>query len=290
MRLHMDSVAQTLRHTARGGARSLVSAVGQLSAPLRMTPTFIIAGAQRCATTSLYRMLAEHPDVQPPAFNKGIHYFDTADRFRRGPNFYLGHFPLRAGANSTTRITGEGSPYYLFHPLALSRIATQLPDVKVLVLLRDPVERAFSAFKQETKRGFEDLQFQDALKAEEGRLLHEEERIVSDPGYQSFSHQHHAYVARGRYAVQLERAFSVMGPERVMVIDADDFLVPGLPQWDELTEYLGISPWRPSDVIHANARPSEAMPANVREELRSQFEDDDVRLAQLLGYVPSWRR
>lgn len=286
----MDTVAQTIRHTARGGARSLVSAVGQLSAPLRMSPTFIIAGAQRCATTSLYRMLAQHPQVQPPAFNKGIHYFDTADRFRRGPNFYLGHFPLSAGPHRAGRITGEGSPYYLFHPLAISRIATQLPNVKLLVLLRDPVERAFSAYKQETKRGFEDLPFQDALKAEDARLLHEEERIVADPGYQSLSHQHHAYVARGRYAPQLERAFSILGRERVMVIDADDFLVPGLPQWNGLTDYLGISDWRPTDVIRANARPSDAMPDDVRDGLRAQFQDDDARLARLLGYVPSWRR
>ncbi|WP_133159033.1 sulfotransferase family protein [Arthrobacter glacialis] len=286
----METITQTIRQTARGGARSVVTAVGQLSAPMRMKPTFIIAGAQRCATTSIFRMLAQHPQVQPPALNKGIHYFDTAERFRRGPNYYLGHFPLNTAYRRPPRITGEGSPYYLFHPLAISRIAAQLPEVKLLVLLRDPVERAFSAYKQETMRGFEDLTFEDALKAEGGRLRHEEERIVTDPGYQSFSHQHHAYVARGRYAVQLERAFSIMGRERVMVIDADDFLVPGLPHWPALTDYLGISPWRPADVIRANARPSDAMPASLKDRLREQFQDDDVQLTKLLGHVPSWRR
>lgn len=283
------TAVEKLRTTARSGARTIITGVGQLSAPLRMTPSFLIAGAQRCATTSLFRMLAQHPEVHPPALNKGVHYFDTADKFRRGLRYYTGHFPLRRPATSTG-ITGEGSPYYIFHPLAVQRIAAALPEAKLVVLLRDPAERAFSAYKQELKRGFETLPFAEALDAEARRLDGEEERIISDEDYQSFSHQHHAYVARGRYAAQLERAFATLGRERVLVIDAEDFMLPGLPQWQELTDYLGISPWTPQDVLQSNARPSSPMPEDIRSLLVREFAEDDERLAELLGYTPSWRR
>lgn len=279
----------TLRSTARSGARAVISAVGQASAPLRMDPTFIIAGAQRCGTTSLYRMLAAHPDMVAPALNKGIHYFDTANRFRRGQKFYSGHFPLRRPGTGTS-FTGEGSPYYLFHPLAMTRIAAAYPEVKAIVLLRDPVERAYSAYKQEKSRGFETLGFAEALAAEPGRLRGEEERIVADPSYQSFSHQHHAYVARGHYAGQIARAFDALGRDHVLILDADDFLSSELSQWHLLTEFLGISPWRPAQVLQSNARPSERMDEQQRAWLEEQFTDDNTELIALLGYVPSWLR
>jgi hypothetical protein len=280
-------LTEQFRRTARTGARTVATSLGQLSADLRMRPSFLVAGAQRRATPRLFRMLAQHPQVRPPVLNKGIHYFDTAERFRRGPRFYAAHFPLRHAADA---ITGEASPYYLFHPLAAARIAEQLESVKIIVLLRDPAERAFSAHKQEQGRGFESLHFEEALAAEPERLAGEEERIMADPAYQSFAHQHHAYQARGRYAGQLERMFAAVGREQVLVLDADDFFVPGLPHWDRLLEHLGLPDWRPPAAVHTNARPSKPMPQRLRRQLRDDFADDDERLAELLGETPSWRR
>jgi len=103
-------------------------------------------------------------------------------------------------------LTFESSPYYLFHPLALDRIAADLPDVKLVVLVRDPVERAYSAHAHEAARGYEDLSFAAALEAEEGRLDGEVERLLGDPAYESHAHRHQAFRSRGEYAVQLERA------------------------------------------------------------------------------------
>lgn len=284
------ALESSLRTLTRSGLRSAYTTVGQLSAPLRMEPTFIIAGAQRCATTSLYRMLSQHPDVRPPSLNKGIHFFDTASRFKHGMNFYRGHFPIARPGTKEVKITGEGSPYYMFHPLAIPRIATSLPQTKLIILLRNPVERAFSAYKQERTRGFEQLTFSEALEAEPQRLDGEEARILADESYQSFAHQHHAYVERGKYAPQLERAFSAMGRENVLVIDADDFLVPNVPEWSNLTTFLKIAPWRPEDVLHSNSRPSDDMPITNRAWLERQFVDDSQSLKALLGYTPSWLR
>ncbi|GAA1120110.1 sulfotransferase domain-containing protein [Arthrobacter flavus] len=279
-----------LRESARDYARSAATSAGQLGADFRMRPSFLIAGAQRCATTSVFRMLAEHPQVQPPLLNKGIHYFDTADRFQRGTKFYAAHFPFKRPRMADRLITGEASPYYMFHPLAATRIAAELGPVKVIILLRDPVERAFSAYKQERGRGFEDLSFEEALKREPQRLAGEEERIIADPTYQSFSHQHHAYVARGCYAGQLERMFAAVGREQVLVLDADAFLSAGLSQWPLLLRHLNIGDWWPEMPVHTNSRPSTPMPEQTRRWLAEQFAEEDKRLVRLLGYVPSWQQ
>ena len=130
----------------KAAARTASSTFGKTTAGERDLPHFLVIGAQRCGTTSLYRTLALHPQVIPPVFEKGIHYFDTADNFARGLTWYRGHFPLswtarrRGGAGYRT---GEASPYYMFHPTAIERIARVLPEVRLVVMLRDPVERAF---------------------------------------------------------------------------------------------------------------------------------------------------
>ena len=102
----------------------------------------------------------------------------------------------RAGQET---LTGEGSPYYLFHPAVPSRVATTIPNARLIAILRDPISRAYSQYHHELARGFETLPFLDALKSEEERLAGEAERLCADPSYRSFSHQHHSYVARGIY-------------------------------------------------------------------------------------------
>lgn len=275
------------RSVFRGLARSGYTAVSRATVDARMTPGFLIAGAQRCGTTSLFRMLAQHPDVRPPAMTKGIHYFDTASRYARGPRFYRAHFPLSVGGRQ--KVTGEASPYYLFHPLAAHRIARELPGVRVVVLLRDPVERAFSAHKQETWRGFESLPFEAALEAEPERLAGEEERILADESYQSFAHQHHAYVGRGLYLPQLARMSEAIGRENLLVLDADRFFADPSRHWSTLLEHVGVQPVPLVDVVQANARPSSPMPTTVRAHLEKAFGESDQGLFEFLGHTPSWR-
>ena len=128
--------------------------------------------------------------------------------------------PPHAGSPGTHPLTFESSPYYLFHPLAAARISRDLPGVKLVVLVRDPVERAYSAHAHELARGFETEPFERALDLEEARLAGQAEKIIADPGYHSHSHQHHGYRARGRYADQLERLAQLVGRDRVHVVDS----------------------------------------------------------------------
>jgi hypothetical protein len=276
-----------LRELARATART----TGRLTAPARMTPSFLIVGAQRCGTTSMYKTLSQHPMVLPAVLHKGAHYFDTG--YGHGPAWYRGHFPLQvtarraASAPGRLPITGESSPYYMFHPLAGQRIATDLPGVKLLVLLRDPVERAYSA--HETARGFETEPFERALELEPVRLAGEEAKLVADPTYQSYSHQHHAYVSRGRYADQLRRLEGLFGRDRLHVVDSQRFFTDPEPVFAEVVDFLGIGAARGIAFEKHNARPRAPMPDSVRAALEDQLADSAAELETWLGAPPSWR-
>jgi hypothetical protein len=268
--------------------------MGRATSGARMTPSFLIVGAQRCGTTSMYKAITQHPNVLPAVLHKGVHYFDTG--YDRGPGWYRGHFPLQASAGRVQRatgtrpITGESSPYYSFHPLAGERIARDLPDVKLIMLVRDPVERAYSAHAHESARGFESEPFERALELEEERLAGEEDKLRADPGYRSPAHQHQAYVSRGRYVEPLQRLSGLVGRERLLVVDSDEFFTRPEQVYGDVLEFLGLPAWRPETFDKHNARPRASMPAPLRTRLEEGFAPYDARLAEWWGSVPAWRR
>jgi hypothetical protein len=258
---------------------------GLITSPARMLPGFLIAGAQRCGTTSMYRCLSEHPGIRKAVLHKGVHYFDM--NYDRGLRWYRAHFPLRGRAAA---VTFESSPYYLFHPTAADRIARDLPEVKILVLVRDPVERAYSAHAHELARGFETAPFDQALELEAERLRGEPERMVADPGYLSYSHQHHAYRARGRYAEQLERITQVIEPGRIHVIDSGAFFADPEPVYNGVLDFLGLRKSGYPEFERHNSRPRAAMPGALRARLEEHFQPFDEQLVKWLGRTPSWRQ
>ncbi|MBB2913366.1 hypothetical protein FHS43_004670 [Streptosporangium becharense] len=261
-----------------------------------MLPTFLIIGAQRCGTTSLYRVLARHPLVLKPVLRKGVHYFDMA--YDRGMPWYRAHFPVRARASRLEHEYGcrvqafESSPYYLFHPLAGPRIARDLPGVKLVVLVRDPVERAFSAHAHELARGFEtESCFVRAVGLEEERLAGAAESLSASPYSASTAHRHHAYLARGRYAEQLARLEPLFGRERILVVDSGRFFTEPETVYDRVLAFLGLPHFGTPVFERHNARPRPApMPGAFRGELARRFEPHDALLVPWLGAEPSWRR
>ncbi|WP_370618056.1 sulfotransferase family protein [Mumia sp. Pv 4-285] len=277
-----------------GRARSASAVAGRMTSSVRMTPQFLVVGAQRCGTTSLYKTLVQHPDVMPAGLHKGIHYFDTA--YGKGWSWYRGHFPTTYAARRKERrtgtppITGEASPYYMFHPLAPARIAQDLPEARVIVMLRDPVERAYSAYTHERARGFEPETFEKALALESQRLAGVELAFERDPLHHSLAHQHNAYVARGQYVDQLEALEKALGRDRMLVVDSDDLFADFAPQFREVTEFLGLNAWLPESFQQRNARPRRGLEGELRERLEAHFEPYDRRLAQWWGRTPSWRR
>jgi hypothetical protein len=256
---------------------------------LGMLPSFLIVGAQRGGTSSMKRALSQHPAVFDPILHKEVHYFDLA--YHRGLGWYRSRFPLQAREwmAGTPAVAFESTPYYMFHPLAPERIARDLPDVKLLVLVRDPTERAYSAHAHELFLRYETEPFERALELEATRLEGEAERIVNEQGYASFSHQHHAYRARGQYAEQLERLESVFGHERIHVVDSEAFFAKPEPIYDAVLEFLGLPHRGYPPFERYNARARAPMSSTVRAALDEHYRPYDERLAKWLGRDPSWR-
>lgn len=295
----MTSMRKAAPRVVRRAGRRAHDVVGAATAPLRPQPGFIMIGAQRCGTTSLFRVLAAHPQVIRPTFGvKGINYFDL--NYHRGWRWYRGHFPVAAatGRAATGRAAACGPPaafeasgYYLYHPLAAERIAHDLPDVKLVVMLRDPVERAFSAHKHELARGYErEASFERALELEDSRLEGEADRMREDPRYQSFSHRHHSYRHRGHYAEQLERFFGFFPPSQVHVVESESFFASPAPEYRRLLEFLGLAPFEPASFDRHNARPGTGLAESTRRWLGEYYLPHDERLAALLGRKPRWAR
>ena len=282
-----------MKQLVHTGSRSY----GWLTAPGRMLPAFLICGGQRCGTTSMYRALAAHPAVLKAVLHKGVHYFDVG--YRRGPRWYRGHFPLRNTADRLSRRLGgvpvqtfESSPYYMYHPLAAPRIAADLPGVKLLVLVRDPVERAYSHHAHEVARGFEtERDFARALALEPARLRGQTERLAEDPYAYSFAHQHHAYRARGEYVRYLHRLAAAVGRERIHVVQSEEFFADPEPVYDAVLDFLGLPHLRYPAFERHNARPrANPMDPVLRQDLAAHYAPFDDRLAEWLGREPVWRR
>ena len=271
--------------------RRATRVVGLATAGARLLPSFLVVGAQRAGTTSLHRALCAHPSVVGPNLHKGVHYFDVDHA--KGPRWYRAHFPLEAVARARRQgdpTAFETSGYYMHHPLAPARIAAELPDVRLVAMLRDPVERAYSAHRHELLRGFETLGFEEALDAEPTRLAGEVERLRADPRYQSHAHRHQAYVQRSQYVEQLRTLFELFGRDRVHVAWSEDFFEEPEAAFAGILEFVGLPVSFPPSFERWNARPRAAMAASTRTRLEEHFRPFDDDLALLLGEEPSWRR
>jgi hypothetical protein len=278
------NAAPEARSAGYRGARWVWRSVGTLTSPARMLPSFLLVGGQRCGTTSLFEALAQHPAVRRPPGRKGIHYFDVS--YHRGMAWYRGHFPL---ALPPQAITGESSPYYMFHPLAAERIARDLPETKLVVALRDPVERAYSAHAHELARGYETESFERAIEREPQRLRGEAQRLRGDPTATSHAHRHHAYLARGRYIEQLERLEALAGRARIHVVDSGVFFASPGPVFGRLLDFLGLDRSPQIAFGRHNSRPRDGLPPGLRSRLADYYLPYDERLARWLGHAPSWR-
>jgi Sulfotransferase domain len=279
---------------ARRAARWSAQAYARPTAGLRLLPDYLIIGAQRAGTTSLHRYLVQHPAVGTTLRTKGVHFFDTA--YDRGMSWYAARFPTRLYAWYVARrhgvelVTGEASPYYLFHPHVPGRVAEHLPQVKLIALLRDPVQRAYSHYQHEVARGFETLPFEEAIAAEPDRLAAETGRLLADPGYRSFAHQHHSYLARGRYAEQLDRWRARFDDRQLLVLSSECFFREPEATFRRVLEFLELPAFTPGAYEKHNAHDYRRMGDEVRGRLVEHYREPNRRLYESLGDDLGWSR
>ena len=239
----------------------------------------------------MYEYLARHPDVVAP-LGKELQYFST--QHHRGEAWYRAHFPTersmqRRRGSSHPAVAFEASPYYLFHPHAARNAAATVPGAKLIALLRDPVERAYSHYEHTRQRGLEPLSFEDAVAAEPGRLAVEVERMRADPGYESRAHRIHSYVSRGRYASQLEEWFRHFPRPQALVLRSEDLFVDPAGTYGTVLDFLGLPRFALPDYrAYTRRAPGPPMAPATRAALEAEFRSDNERLAALLGRDMGW--
>lgn len=264
----------------------------------RPLPELLVIGAQRAGTSSLYKWLEAHPSVVA-SLRKETEYLTA--RWCRGEDWYRAHFPSRHRRQLEERLrhrpvlSFEASPNYLFHPKAPERAARLMPNARLVALLRDPVERAWSHWQHEVRAGREELSFEDALDAEERRLAGEEERMVADPCYRSLPWERHSYVARGLYASQLERWIAHFGSDRLLVVHSAELYRDPPATYLRILEFAGLPSWLPPKFRNysygGQPKPSDPvarLSEPVRQRLAATFAPHNRRLYALVGRDFGW--
>lgn len=252
--------------------------------PHSSLPTFIVGGSPRSGTTWTHQLLGRHPDVfmaQPEEPEPKFFHVDAL--YERG----LAHYAETwfRGAEGYAAI-GEKTSYYLENPVAARRIHADLPGVKLIFLLRDPVARAYSNYLRSKHFGFETESFERAIELEDER-----ERTL--PAALRFVRPH-AYASRGLYAELLDVYFGLFGRERILCVRFEDIAREAGAVAARIHRFIGVAE-RPEDgerlgrVNEAKVRTDEVRPpAHVMDALRRRFEEPNRRLAALLGPEFGW--
>jgi hypothetical protein len=272
----VPALPEPVRKVLRGGYR----AYGRATAESRPLPDFLILGAQKAGTTALYAYLRWHPDITGPSF-KEVSFFDR--HYAKGKRWYRAHLPRRRRA-----LVGEASPGYLFHPLAPQRVAQMLPGARLIALLRNPVERAFSHYQHEVALGREELSFEDAIDREDERMQGEVERMLRDPTYFSRAWWNYTYVARGRYAEQLDRWFAAFPRERLLVLLTDELAADPAGTYRRVLDFLGADAHDLESYPRIFDRDYADMSPATRARLEREFSEPNRRLAALLERDLPW--
>lgn len=228
-----------LRERWRNAQRALLIKRNLNTADQRALPAFIVMGAQKAGTSSFYGYLGQHPRIVR-AVTKEIHYFDL--HYAKGPRWYRAHFPLAARLEAKDAMTGEASPYYMAHPHAVSRILNDLPGVKLIALLRNPVDRVVSHYFHERRHGTERLSLADAIKAEEQRTSGEWAAMLQNPDYNSAAHRRFSYLARSDYAAQLRPLMPLLDGGQLLLIKAEELFECPAETMQHALRFLGLEP------------------------------------------------
>ncbi len=292
-------MATFAKHVAPDWAKELsrpaFRGIGYATSPLRPLPEFLVIGTKRGGTQSLYQYLLRHPAVLPmwPGVEnaKKTHFFDQ--NFHRGEHWYRGHFPTVVQRRRVERrvgvapVSGESAPYYMFHPLVLERVRATIPDVKIMVLLRNPVSRVWSHYHERVNAGTETLSFREALAAEDGRLDGEVERMRAQPRYYSERHDFFSYLARGRYLELLEPWLEAFPGEQVHIIRSEDMYADPGTTLSAAHEFLGL-PAVPPEPHRYNHIPAKSMDPEIRAWLTDYYRPHVQALELRLGRSFGW--
>jgi hypothetical protein len=281
------------RYSPTTRARTRTKIARLLTSPFRVLPDFIVIGAQRSGTTSLFEYLIQHPQIVTPLY-KEVRYF--TDRYWLGPLYYRACFPTRWEMNrmrqSGPALTFDATPNYMFDPVAQERIKRKLPNVKLVAILRDPIDRAISQYRFSVQSNREPLPFEQAIAAEPERL----KRLPGESDAQYYNRKAirvYSYTTRGHYASQLKNVIKLFGRERLHVMCFESLIEDPQTHFTALLRFLGLEP---CDGIRFQAHhqsrkaPRPDIAPETLQQLREHFAPHNAELREMFGDMFPWAR
>lgn len=261
-----------------------------ITGPLRVLPDFIIIGCQKCATTSLYDYMIQHPNIFS-ASEKEIHYFDS--NYNVGITWYRSFFPtifqkkfLQYRKQKFT--SGEASPMYIFNSVAAKRISELLPQVKLIAILRNPVDRAYSHYNMQVKNGYESLSFEDALAIEEKRIAGEREKELQNENYVGINLRDFSYLSRGIYIDQLEHWMKYFNRKQFLILTTEELEDNPINTMNKIFEFLDLPSYEIKNLKRMNVGEYKIMSHETRKMLIEYFKPYNERLYKFLGINLDW--
>ena len=254
-----------------------------LTSPFRRLPDFLVIGGQKCGTTSLYNYLGRHPEVTRSSKKEPL-YFDTM--YSLGSLWYRAFFPSRF--DKPDCLVGDGSVHSILHPHAPARAFGLVPQAKIIILLRNPVDRAYSHYQMSKRNRMETLSFEDAVHGEDERLGVELRKINENGRYFSPAFVYHSYLLRGVYVDQIMRWMDVFPREQFMIVDNEDLSSETLKTMNGVYEFLELRPRGELKTKKSNVRNYPDMDPSIRHYLIDYFRPHNERLNQYLGTSFDW--
>jgi len=261
-----------------------------ITSPIRTIPNLITIGTSRGGTESLYHYIRHHPNIAVSS-KREIYFFGKDPHYDTGLNWYRSFFPttiFEKFFNKTHKknlIIYEGSTDYLFQSKAPKRIFDDLGNIKFIVMLRNPVERAYSHFYHNIDTGLDNLDsFEEAIKLEPKRL-----KEWSNDGLDDTMFNHYAYLKRGIYVDQLENWFKIFPREKFLIMKTEDLKKDPQKIVNQLYDFVGLPHAKIREQLNRNiAHYPKPINPETRKKLVDYFKPHNERLNKLLNTNFNW--
>jgi hypothetical protein len=254
-------------------------------------PDFLIIGAARSGTTSLYEYLIQHPSIIR-GIGKEVYFFDK--EFQKGVNWYKSFFPTNFVKSrlenklQTNCLTCEATPRYLYHPSTPKRVFEIIPNVKLIILLRNPIDRAYSHYQMEVSSGNEDLSFEDAIDQEKNRISDDMQKMENDENFYSVNFYRKSYLTRGIYVDQIKRWFKYFPREQFLILKSENLYSDPSKVYGQVLDFLDLSKFKLNSFEAHRMRKYSNISPETRKKLSNYFKPHNKQLYELLGKNFNW--
>lgn len=265
----------------------------KITSCLRLTPSFVIFAAPRCGTTSMYSHLSQHPSIGSALF-KEIGFFEF--NYKKGLDWYKMYFPLAADKYKIKKpfrkyfLTGEATSNYIHHPKVPERIKKDFPNIKLIAMLRNPVDRAFSQWYKQVKQDRENLSFEEAIEKEEERIRGETEKMMESLDYYSIDYHNYSYLEAGKYFDRLKIWFETFPREQILVIKSEDFYKDPNNMYKKTLKFLELPDYELKTYSKENYfKDKPKLNNSTREKLSEYFKPHNEKLYNLIDRDMEWK-